>query len=124
MSVVVRYYPGGYDPVAAQHNMAEQWDGAAQTYTAWDSQGVQTSSRAFTAAESAQNTAMDTASTASGNQAGLLGKAQNALTSNATYLAIGSPTTGQAVAQVASLTKQVNALIRLLLQQFDSVSGT
>jgi hypothetical protein len=51
-------------------------------------------------------------------------KALNALTSNSTYLGIGTPTTGQAVAQVASLTRQVNALIRLQLNLLDSTSGT
>lgn len=58
------------------------------------------------------------------NMLSLQQKALNALTSNATYLGIGTPTTAQAVAQVASLTRQVNALIRLQLNLLDSTSGT
>lgn len=48
-----------------------------------------------------------------------------ALASNATFLALASPTNAQAVAQVQLLTREVNAIIRLLVtQQFDDISGT
>lgn len=59
-----------------------------------------------------------------GNEAALLQKAANALTANATYLAIGSPTQAQAVAQVAALTRQVNALIRLAADDLTDTTGT
>lgn len=58
------------------------------------------------------------------NQASLTTKAQNALTSNATYLAIGAPSVAQNTAQIQSLTKQCNGLIRLLIGQLDSTAGT
>ena len=51
-------------------------------------------------------------------------KAQAALVNNATYLAIGTPTTAQAIAQVAALTRQVDAVIRMILNQFDTTVGT
>lgn len=69
-------------------------------------------------------TAGGPSATLSGNQQTILTKAQTALTANATYLAIASPTTAQAVAHVATLTKEVNALIRLILNQFDATTGT
>lgn len=54
----------------------------------------------------------------------LRAKAQAALASNATFQAIGSPTTAQVTAQVQLLTKECNAIIRLLINQLDSVTGT
>lgn len=51
-------------------------------------------------------------------------RAKAALTANASYLAIATPTTAQVTAQVATLTKECSALIRLLLNQFDSTAGT
>lgn len=58
------------------------------------------------------------------NQATLLSKAQAALTNNETFLALATPTSAQAVAQVQALTRQVNALIRLATSELSSVSGT
>lgn len=58
------------------------------------------------------------------NQQSLIGKAQAALTGNATYLAVASPSTAQNTAQVQALTRQVNTLVRLLLSQFDTTTGT
>ena len=48
-------------------------------------------------------------------RATIAAKAEHALTANATFLALASPTTAQAVAQVRTLTRECNALIRLLL---------
>lgn len=54
----------------------------------------------------------------------LLGRAQTALTNNATFLAIGSPTNAQTLAQVQALTRQVDALIRFLLGQFATITDS
>ena len=46
----------------------------------------------------------------------LRAQAVTALTTNATFLALTTPTTAQAVAQVRALTQQVSALIRLVVR--------
>ncbi len=58
------------------------------------------------------------------NAATLRTKAQQALTANATFLALAAPTNAQALAQTKTLTRECNALIRLLLHQLDDVSDT
>lgn len=45
----------------------------------------------------------------------LYGKAAQALANNATYLALPSPSTAQNTAQIKALTRQVNAVLRLLV---------
>lgn len=62
--------------------------------------------------------------TPAANQQTLQARAQLALTANATYLAIASPSNAQVSAQVTALTKEATAVIRLLLGQLDSTSGT
>lgn len=46
-------------------------------------------------------------------------RAAAATVANRNYLAIPTPSQAQATAQVAALTRQVNALIRFALQEFD-----
>jgi hypothetical protein len=58
------------------------------------------------------------------NRKALYAKGAQALASNITYLAIPSPTQAQAGAQVQSLTKQTNALIRLTMSLLDNIDGT
>ena len=50
--------------------------------------------------------------------------ASGAISANLAYLTIVGPTPAQIAAQVALLTRESTALIRLLLAQFDSVAGT
>lgn len=58
------------------------------------------------------------------NAATLRSRASTALTNNAAYLALASPTQAQAVAQVAALTRQVDGLIRLALDKLDSITDS
>lgn len=54
----------------------------------------------------------------------LLARASAALANNAVFLALAAPTNSQIGGQVRVLTREVNALIRLLLGQTDTVDGT
>lgn len=58
------------------------------------------------------------------NSATLHGRAAAALTANANFLALATPTNAQVVAHVQQLTKECNALIRMMIGQLDSTSGT
>lgn len=58
------------------------------------------------------------------NRATMADKMTAALAANATFLAIASPTTAQVTTQAKALTKQVDALIKLYLDQLDDTTGT
>lgn len=62
--------------------------------------------------------------TADANAASLKQKGFAAFASNQTFLAIVSPTQGQTLAQVQSLTKQVNALLKLATGLLQDTNGT
>lgn len=51
-------------------------------------------------------------------------RAATAIANNVNYLAVTAPTNAQVVAQVARLTRQSTGVIRLLLNQTDTTSGT
>lgn len=78
----------------------------------------------LTAAQAQAAVANEPTVIAETNKRSLEAKANTALTANATYIAIASPTTAQNTAQIKALTRQNNALIRLLLKKLDSTSGT
>lgn len=54
-----------------------------------------------------------------GNRTTITDRAAQALRTNRTYLGLASPTAAQQRAQVAALTRQNTAVIRLLLNQLD-----
>ena len=58
------------------------------------------------------------------NEATIRDRMRTALAVNDTYIARTSPTNAQTVAQVKALSRQNNAIIRLLLRQLDSVNNT
>jgi hypothetical protein len=51
-------------------------------------------------------------------------RATQALTANATYLALASPSNAQNLAQIRLLTRECSSLIRMALNQFDTTDGT
>jgi len=54
-----------------------------------------------------------------GNEATIRAQAEQALTANRLFIADTTVTTAEAVAQTKALSRQVNGLIRLLLNQLD-----
>ena len=54
----------------------------------------------------------------------LQSRASTALTNNATYLALGSPTTTQNTAQIQALTRQMDGIIRMLLQATSTITDS
>jgi hypothetical protein len=58
------------------------------------------------------------------NEGALHAKAEQALDANAAFLALATPTNAQVVQQVQRLTRENNALIRLLLGKLDDTAGT
>lgn len=58
------------------------------------------------------------------NEQQIRDKARQALASNASFLALATPTNAQTVAQVRALTRQTNALLRLYLDALNDVSDT
>lgn len=122
---LIRYYEGGLLPAAPAQNKAEQWDDQAQTYTAWNSAGAVTSTRAYTADEVVAAGATAAVATSDANRSTIQSRAQAALAANATFLALGpSPSNAQVIAQVRALTRQSTGEIRLLLGLTDSTDGT
>lgn len=88
-------------------------------YREFSADGSVTTQRALTADEAAQLAAQDTAEVQANNSAALRQQAAAALAGNRTYVALASPTAAQTTAQVKALCRQVNGVIRLVLDQFD-----
>jgi len=80
--------------------------------------------RALTGIEAATLAAQDDARMSGANRGQIVDRAQTALTVNDTYLALPAPTQAQALTQVAVLTREVNAVLRLILGQVSAVSDT
>lgn len=56
------------------------------------------------------------------NQRTVVTQALNAMANNRTFIALASPTNAEVVAQVKALSQQSNAIIRMLLGQFDATN--
>ena len=105
-------------------NGFEVRDDVARIVTSYDRFGVQTGTRPYSAAEITAATDRTTALAAWTNGQALRDKARAALTSNAAFLADSSVTQAEAVTQVQKLTRQVNALIKLAVNDLADQSGT
>jgi hypothetical protein len=119
--VVVRYHVGGYKPAASAQNKAEE---LGTQYRRWDTAGTLLETRPLTADESALVTTQDATETAQANTDTIRSRASTALTVNAAFLALASPTASQVAAQVKALTRECNGLLHLLLGQLQDVSDT
>lgn len=104
--------------------LRERWDDDARTVTTWSATGTLTGTRSYTPAEAEQVDERVMVRTIIANEADLIARAKTAITANAAFLAVTTPTTAQAVAQVKALTRQVNALIRLVGRDLLSTDGT
>jgi hypothetical protein len=100
----------------------ERVAGAVQ-YRRFDSGGL-VETRAATAPESALYTDWEAKDLVTTNEQTLRTKAQTALADNAAFLAIATPTAAQNAAQAKALTRQMNAVIRILLNQLADISDT
>lgn len=58
------------------------------------------------------------------NERQLVQRAQTALSDNATFLALGTPTAAQNAAQMKRLTRQMNALIRITLCELADIADS
>lgn len=147
------YHPGGYLPAAPAQNRAKEWDSDAGTYTTWDTAGTVAETRALTAEEVQRFTEAIVAQAANMNRTTLRAQAAAAIATNTTDQAqaetiraaadtlantTGTFTTAQASTHIRSLAtgvrllaahdiatkKQLNTLIRLVVEQLDSTDGT
>lgn len=58
------------------------------------------------------------------NQASIMSKMKNAVSINKTYLDLTTPTNAQVMAQVKSLTRQMNSVIKILGKDLADTDGT
>lgn len=108
------YGRGGFDITKPNNNVIERFDGDAGTYTKWVDGSV-VASRPLTADEADRLIEQDSEGVRSKNAVSIASAAKNALSANATFLAIGTPTNAQVAAQVRALTQQNNKIIRVVL---------
>jgi len=120
----ITYGLGGYRPAHPSQGRVEERDDITATVTTWDDAGTVTDTRPYTAEEQAAADAEAVQRTAGTNRATIEDRAVTALAANATYLAIGSPSNAQNLAQIRLLTRECTGLIRLLLDQLDTTNGT
>lgn len=115
------YNSPGYDPTKPFNNAAKWWD--VQTSTFHDYTTGQDIHRPFTADEVAKFAELAARDAVVINEVKILAKIDTALAANATYLAL-TPTAAQTTAQVKSLTRQINGLLRLIGRKLDTVSDS
>lgn len=102
--------------------LRERWDDAARVLTTWNTSGVQTSQRAYTAAENAQADIIVAAETANTNKRTI----QQALVADLTALQVIIDETNANIntnpaARIKTMSRAIRRLTRLAL---DDYSGT
>ena len=107
----------------ADGRLVKRWNETNKRVETMDN-GVVSSWVPMTSTESAAADAFLSSRTAITNRDELRTRARSALTANAAYLAIQAPTNAQNVAQIQRLTRQVNALIRLEIDDLGTITGT
>ena len=99
------------------------WDTTAGTVTEFDPPGSATGvTRPMTAAEVAEFAALEAGDTANANDDALRTRLRTFRTRNNEFLALATPTAAQRNAQVARLTREANALIRIVLRDLADIS--
>ena len=103
------------------------WDTTAGTVTEFDPPGSPSGvTRPMTPAEVAEFAAIEATDGANANESTLQARLRAFRTRNNEFLALATPTAAQRNAQVARLTREANALIRLALRDLaniDDASG-
>jgi hypothetical protein len=129
---IITYYPGGHTPTAPALNIQTMWNDTNSTVTQWDTNGNVINTRAYTNAEQTIATAQATSNAIVNNLAQLTAASSQAITNNVTYInnasQVAFPLSIAAqtllLNQVVALTKQVDALIRITINQLNSTTGT
>lgn len=94
--------------------LLEEWDDTTRAYRRYVD-GVVAEERPYSPEESSKLDKRDAESQAAESRRALEGDVRAALTTNREYLTSSAPTSAQTAAQVAALTRQVNALIQLVV---------
>lgn len=117
------YYEGGYIESQPFNNARRYWDFANRVFHDYET-GADVS-RPFNAAENQMADIEEVSLSKGALREELEDKVVNAFQSNNAFLAIASPTNAQVLAQVKALTRQNNAIMKLLVSKLmtDS-SGT
>ena len=102
--------------------LREVWDDDAKVVTKFDSSGVQVEQRAYLPADLADMSARALLKTTESNKTFIYTSAKAAFAGNTTFLAIPAPTAAQAITQTQRLTRQMNALAKIVLGDFSNTS--
>lgn len=122
MAALTVYLPNGSISVGGV--LVVEYNDATRQFTRRTTGGTVTEGpRAYTPEEDAAADAAAAQATATTNETTIRDKARTALASNAAFLALASPTNAQTLTQVRALTRQVNALVKLQLNDLATLDG-
>lgn len=130
MSTIIRYQPGGYSPTAPARNTAEQWSNGTQPsdppagYTAWDTAGNVTVTRALTTDESNLLAAQDTQATQDANRATVQQRIDNGIGQIQTWISNNPNGAVLTAGQTLTLAKLVIGLAKIVRAELNDTTGT